>query len=362
MWGVFPRSLSWRFLKMIAVVFCAVTTVAFLVDFFEFARRAAGLPGYTIAMSLERSALRLPFTMEIAVPFVVQFAAIGLLSMAARRSEFVVLRGAGLSALQFIAPLCVISFVLGILVIVVLNPVAVRATSAAKLVEGRISGVESRPSFDQAPLWMARRVGDELVVIGARNQRNGGLDLQDVTYLRFNAAGGVAERVDAKAASFAGERLIFSNATRELDERKVREQVDRYSVPIQFSQETFREQFGDPNEITFFDLTRAISGADETGHAGNPLKIRFYSLLCLPFLLVGMVLLSTPISIRFERAGTSAVVMGSAVLLGFSLHAVSVIVKSLGSAGILQPFLAASIPALIATSGGMLWLLQTEDG
>ena len=358
--GVLLYNLSWRFLKMLAIVFFSVTAVAFMIDFFSFANRAGALPGYTFPAGLTLSALHMPSTVATIIPFVVQFASIGLLSKLAQSRELVIYRSSGLSAFQFVAPLCVIGLLFGLFSVCVLDPVTARSISLARAVEDRIGGVGA-PASNAVPLWIAKSSGQELVVIGARRQRNGGLDLGDVTYLRFKS-GQMAERIDAATASLVDDRLVFRNASQMTDERITREQVDQLSVPSTFSEEAFREQFGDVREITFFGLRRAIDNAHEAGHDALPLEIRFYSLMCLPLLLVAMVLISAPISIRFERSGQSAVMIGSTVLSGYAVYAIIVIVASLGSAGILSPVFAALVPVLIAIGVAVFWLLSAEDG
>jgi lipopolysaccharide export system permease protein len=359
--GVLLVNLSWRFVKTLAVMLFAITAVAFLIDFFSITNRAGGLPGYTILAGLKLSAIHMPSTVEAVVPFVVQFAAIALLSRLAQTRELVIFRSAGLSAFQFIAPLCAISLLFGVFSICILDPIAARSISRGRAVEEVIVGYESRRPSGEMRLWMTNSVDSELVVIGARKQRNGGLDLSDVTYLRFDS-GQMAERVDAATASQVDDRLVFHDASHVVEGQNRNELVNRLSISSPFSQEAFREQFGDPHEVGFFDLRHAIASAREAGYAALPLEIRFFTLLCLPLLLVAMVLISAPISIRFERTGQSAMMIGSTVLSGYAVYATTVIVTALGSGGILYPVLAALVPVLVVTGIGVFWVLSAEDG
>jgi lipopolysaccharide export system permease protein len=356
------RTLSLRFAKMLATAFAVIAAVAFTVDFFDFARQTAGQPGYSVTLNFWRSMLKLPALMEQIMPFVVQFAAVGLLSMAARRHELVAFRGAGISAFQFIAPLCAVAGLLGICTMFALDPLAVKAKSSSKGIEAAVNGVQPDASFEQSPLWIARPQDEELVVIGAKGQRNGGLELLDVTYLRFSGSRKVLERIDANSAVLTDDHLVFRDAVRVDDEHNLKEEKSRFEMVSPFGADALRTQFGDARDIPFPELRHAIAAAGETGNNENPIRTRFYSLLLLPLFLMAMVLLSAPISIRFERTGQSAAMMGTTVLMGFVLYAAGTIFSSLGSAGVIAPSLSTTIPVFVLLGVGLFWLLVAEDG
>jgi lipopolysaccharide export system permease protein len=358
--GTLLASLSWRFLKTLSAMLFAITAVAFLIDFCTFANRGSRLPAYSIPAGLTLSALHMPVTVEAVVPFIVQFASIALLSRLAQRRELVIFRSTGLSAFQIVAPLCAISLAFGILSVCVLDPLAAHSIALARSVEDRMGGAEAPPVLNDTPLWMANSEGDKLVVIGARKQRDGGLKLRDVTYLRFGS-GAIAERIEATTAALVDRELVFTQANRFEDGRSG-EQLKRLSIVSPFNEQAFRKQFGDPREIGFFDLRGAVGSAREAGYAALPLELRFYSLLCLPLLLVAMVLISTPISIRFERQGQSSIMIASTVLSGYAVYAMTVIVSALSASGKLSPMLAALVPILIAGGVSTFWLLTAEDG
>ena len=94
--------------------FLGVSIISYLVDFTEFSRFKSTLPGYTIGGGLLVSALRIPLIAQTAIPFIILFSAIATLMALNRRYELVVARSAGVSAWQFLAPLCLASMLIGI--------------------------------------------------------------------------------------------------------------------------------------------------------------------------------------------------------------------------------------------------------
>lgn len=358
--GVLLAHVSLRFAKMVAAMSFAVTAIALLIDFFSFASKAADLPGYTVAAGFALSALHMPSTMASVVPFVVQFATVALLTRLAATRELVVFRSVGISAVGFIVPLCVMSFLFGILAVGVLDPLAARCIPASRDMERKIGGIESQFAASASPLWMANRGPDGLVVIGAMNQRQRGLDLSGVTYLRFSADG-IAERIEAREARIVHDQLEFRDAAH-FEGRRLTEQVDRLSIESPFTEAAFRSEFGDAREVSILALGGAIASARQAGHASLPLELRYYSLLTLPLLLATMVLISAPVSIRFERTGGSGVLVGSTILSGYAVYGVTVVTSGLALAGRLAPLLAVMVPIVIGAGVGIFWLLLAEDG
>src|SRR5690606_28675350 len=118
------RYLFRRYLMMILQVLAAIVAIAYLVDFTEFARRAGGWPSYTVGRGLSLSAMRMPMIVMLVWPFVALIAAIGVLMSLNRRYELVVVRSAGVSAWQFLAPMCAASLFVGTIAVAVVNPLA----------------------------------------------------------------------------------------------------------------------------------------------------------------------------------------------------------------------------------------------
>ena len=124
-----------RYVATFVQFFLGVSVISYLVDFTEFSRFKSTLPGYTIGGGLLVSALRIPLIAQTAIPFIILFSAIATLMALNRRYELVVARSAGVSAWQFLAPLCLASMLIGALVVTVFNPLGARALAWAQELE-----------------------------------------------------------------------------------------------------------------------------------------------------------------------------------------------------------------------------------
>ena len=91
-----------RFVSMLALIFAAVAIVIFLADYVEVLRRFSDRPEFTSLAGIQLAAMRVPFLLDAAVPFVFLFASLISLLGLSRRLELVVARASGVSVWGFL--------------------------------------------------------------------------------------------------------------------------------------------------------------------------------------------------------------------------------------------------------------------
>ncbi len=193
-----------RYLVITAQFLVGVLLISYLADFTEFSRRASTLPNYTIGLALLISALRVPQIIQTAIPFVILFSAMGTLMALNRKHELVIARSAGVSAWQFLAPLCLASFLIGVVTVTVFNPLAARALSQSELIDTEMHGVDASASNDDTIPWLRQQTDEGTTIIGASKTANRGQLLSDATFLRLGDDGRISERMDADTATLSG--------------------------------------------------------------------------------------------------------------------------------------------------------------
>jgi lipopolysaccharide export system permease protein len=90
--------------------------------------------------------------------------------------------------------------------------------------------------------------------------------------------------------------------------------------------------------------------------------LHFQALLALPLLAGTMCLLAAGFSMRPQRRGGVAQMIGSGIAAGFLLFLVSNLTKEFGQSGALPPVLAAWAPAVAGLMLSISLLLHLEDG
>ena len=350
-----------RYVATFVQFFLGVSVISYLVDFTEFSRFKSTLPGYTIGGGLLVSALRIPLITQTAIPFIILFSAIATLMALNRRYELVVARSAGVSAWQFLAPLCLASMLIGIVVVTVFNPLGARALAWAQQLEASFSGQGRRAISTRAFPGCRQRDQDGVTIIGAKSTAQRGRQLNEATFIQIDRSGGIVDRIDARQATLGDGVWLIDDAVRRA-RGGAPERLDRIELKTSLRPEFVEEKLARPETIPFFELPRKMQAAWSFGLNANGFGMQYHSLIALPMLMVAMTLIAATVSMRFARMGQSATMILGGVVAGFLLYVISVLVKAFGTAGIVPPFVAAWIPVVVAMFFGVTFLLYKEDG
>ncbi len=355
------RYLFWRYVVMTGWFVLGVSLIIYMVDFNEFANRASFREGYTLSKGLLLSALRLPNIFQVTIPFIILFSAMSVLIVLNRKYELVVARSAGVSAWQFLLPLCTASFLIGMLMVAVVNPLSSRALMMVQEMEVGIGIQQGTVGTIKRTPWIRQRTVEGVTIIGAKNVARRGLLLGDASFIRLNEDGSIRERIDSATATLEEGNWVLRDANR-ITRDTASEAIEMVEVKTNLKPEFVEESLASPQSISFFELPRKIEVARSFGLGANAFAVQYQSLLALPLLLVAMTLIAATVSLRFIRFGQSGAVILAGILAGFLLYVVSVLAKAFGTAGAVPPFVAAWLPVIIAMALGVTVLLHKEDG
>ncbi len=361
MTGILARYF-FRFYAITAFWFLSgVISIIFLVDFSETTSRTASLPNFSLVGAITMSLFHLPLILQQTIPFIVLFVGITTLVSLNRRYELVVTRAAGLSVWQFIVPFLVGSFLIGLLTLGVINPLAAAGTRMAEDMETvwRASkAVNKKSSFIP---WMRQISGTEDTIVGAKHVREEGTLLIDPVFIHFDSDANIVLRQDAASAKLKDDYWLLNDVT-ETRPGEIPRLVKTAQIRTNLKREFVQERLSQPEAVAFLDIPAKIAAAKSFGLSTSELETQFHSLGSLPFLLVAMTMIAATVSLKFSRFNQSSVMIFGGILSGFVLYVVTVLVKAFGSSGVVPPLVAAWVPVIVAMALGVTILLHQEDG
>jgi len=340
--------------------FIGVTAIVFLADFSENAGRLSGLPGYSVGIGLLMTAVRLPLILQQTMPFLVLFVGMTTLIALNRRYELVIARAAGISVWQFMTPFVLGAFIVGLLTMLVLNPIAAAGQRQADALEAELRGDPSYHNKLSVP-WLRQIARDDDVIIGAKSVVDNGMTLMNAIFIHFNPQGDVVLRQDATSAKLEDGYWVLNNVV-ERAPGEIPAHKNSVRVRTNLKQDFVSQRLAQPETIAFYDLSNRIQIAESFGLSTKALETQFNSLLSQPFLMVAMTLIAATVSLKFSRFNQSRSVILGGILAGFVLYVVNVLVKAFGSSGVVPPFVATWIPVIVALALGATILLHQEDG
>jgi lipopolysaccharide export system permease protein len=348
-----------RFLKSVAVVFFTIFGLIYMVDFVEMLRRAGDNPNASAALVALLSLLRAPAVSEQILPFAVLFGAMTAFINLTRKLELVVARAAGVSVWQFLTPPLLAALGVGLFAIAVYNPASALMRQRADAMETDI--FKSRALAGNTSMWIRQKSKDGQSILRAESSSDRGMKLAAVSAYVFDPDGRFLERVDAEQAEMGENEWRLSQAVVSapgVDPRW----LDLYHLSTNLLPSQVVQSFVAPESVSFWSLPRMADDMEGAGLDAVGYRLRFQSLLALPFLLAAMVLIAAAFSLKLSRMGGVGVLVLGGVGAGFVLYVATKLVSDLGGAGVLSAPVAAWSPAVVANMLGVLTLLNREDG
>ena len=361
-----------HFLLAVLATIGVMLIIVGLMELLELVRRASDVTrGVPFLKLLQMTALKLPTTAEKIYPFAIMIGAMIALSRLTRNSELVVTRAAGVSVWQFLLPGVVVAVVLGIIFVTIMNPIAAFTIGQFDRVEGKyITGKPSVLTISPSGLWLRQTEEEGITfhdkpvpeyIIYAVRMNQSSYALESVMVLLFDEQRQFLGRIDAPAARLEPGRWIMDNATLSAPDALPTVEA-QFSMPTGLTLDQIQDSFSSPETFSFWQLPGFISVLEKAGFSALHHKLHFHSLMAMPLLLAGMLLLAAVFTLRPPRRGGTGVLIVIGLATGFMLYFMTNIIYALGATGDLPIVLAAWAPSLIVMTIASAALLHLEDG
>lgn len=354
-----------RTMAGLGAAFLIIASVVMLVCFVELSRAYGGRAEVGFLHLVQLMLLQSPAIILLLLPFIFLFGTMAAFVTLNRRSELIAMRAAGVSAWRFIFPAAGAAFLMGVVDVTVLNPVA--ADLNGRFEDAKLAIDQGRGGVGPSAIWL--RQGDEhtqVVIHATTHDMHGGvvrlhgvsLFLQNVT-----ASGGLqfTRRIEAADAQLEPGFWRLSNV-REATPGAGSIRSETLSIPSTLDRRTAMEKFAAKDAISFWRLPQTIRHAETAGFSAAPYRLRFQQLLATPVLFAGMSVLAAAFSLRLMRLGGLAGLAGAGVAVGFMIFFFDRFCGALGGAEVVPPLIAGWAPPLVALLAGFTLLCYTEDG
>ena len=358
----FARRFLMTFLGVAALFFMMIL----FIDLVDQLRRY-GSADASFAEILMLSLLNIPQSIYRILPLIMILAAIALFLSLARSSEMVVTRAAGRSALRALMAPLTVAFVIGVLSVAILNPIVAGTSKEYEARGDALRGKESVLAIGSSGLWLRQGNDQGQTVIRAKSANLDGTRLTDVTFITFDADGGLARRINAASAELVTGAWVLRDAkswtlnTDAIPEAEALRQAE-LTIPSSLTPDQIRDSFGTPSSIPIWALPEFIDRLRSAGFSAQRHLVWFHTELAMPVFLVSMVLIGASFTLRHQRGGRTGLMVLLAILLAFMVYFIRNFAQVLGENGQLPALLAAWAPPFAAIGLSLGVLLHNEDG
>jgi len=344
--------------------FFGLLALVFLLDVIELLRRAASKPHVTFAIVLQMGLLKLPHMGQLLFPFAVLFGGMTSFWRLTRSHELAVTRAAGISVWQFLLPVLLLAFMLGVFKVTLFNPLSSTTLARFQTLEAsNLKGQKSILALSKSGLWLRQGISGGHAVVHARNilQQEDRVELLNTITFLYQGQDAFVGRIDAERAFLGDGFWRMENAWINTPEAPPIHK-DEYWLETDLTLARIQDNFASPATMSFWKLPEFIQTLDEAGFSAIRHRLQFHSLLASPLLMCAMVLIAATFTLRHARRGATTFVIASGVLTGFILYFFSDVVYALGLSESIPVTLAAWSPSGVALMLGLAMLLHLEDG
>lgn len=362
----FPTTLSFYLIKNyllnFIIILVGLLSIIYLFDTVELLRRSANAGDVPLPLVLGMGMYKLPEVGQMVFPFAILFSAMLTFWKLTRRHELVIVRSAGLSVWQFIMPILLTVFLIGMFQMTVINPLGALMISKYERLESQFLNKDTSViSLSDQGLWLRQEHEGGKAVLHASKIKLPEWDLQNVIVLFFSNENDFLRRIDAERSNLEEGKWTFKNAVVNMP-GGFPQKYDLLSMGTALTLNELESSFADPETISFWKFPAYIKTMEQTGFDSTSLRIFFQGLLAQPLLFMAMVLLAGSVSLRPPRLrGTSSLIMVG-IGIGFFVFFASSFLQALGGSQQIPIFIAAWFPAIISFILGVGALMVLEDG
>lgn len=364
--SILSRYTTKQLLANFFMVFFAILGVILLFDSIEALRRVSGREDIGIWFTIQYAVTRIAKTIEIVIPFIMMVAAMITFWRLSKNNEFVIIRTAGVSIFGFLKPLIIAAFALGIFNITVINPISSKMFECYQVLSYRLASRNPNAMlFSSKGLWIREAVADDKVLLiqakKLHQEKDNSLWMRDISITELNDNSQITQSYEAYFATLEGKNFHLKDVKHIVGGKPV-ETMSDYTYKTSIDMQRIKENFIDPDSISFWQLPDTISFYESAGFSARQHWMRYLSLLVSPFLLVGMLLIAAVFMLQNTFRG-SAIIWRVIISIatGFSIYFLSQVVYAFGANGYIPILLAVSAPTIIILSMTTSLLIQADE-
>jgi lipopolysaccharide export system permease protein len=329
-----------EFFRFFVITFLALIALFLIVDFFERIRMFLS-NNASFTQMVSYFLFSIPLITSYVLPPTVLLSTLMTFSSLSKFHEITAMKANGINIYRITLPIFFFSLITAVFYFYfneMITPASVQKTTYIKNVE--VKKQKTPGVFKQNEIWYYSK--DAIY-----NFKMFDIDkniLRGVTINYLNPDASLLSRIDAQNAEWKNDRWFFYNLLiTNFDENKnpVLEWSRERIINIPEKPEDFKVMQKDVEKMGYFELRKYVKKIQSEGFDAKEYIVDIYGKIAFPFVMLIMVSIAVPFSLRLERSGGVMQSIGVGVFIGFSYWIVHAFSMSLGKAEILPAFIAA---------------------
>jgi lipopolysaccharide export system permease protein len=362
------RYFAKRFLVSFAAVLLAIGMMILLIDFLTNLSRLNGLDS-PVKNALILGLYRTLTYLSLAMPLIIMLSGLAFSVGVARSSEFVVSRAAGLSALRSLFSVTLCAFLLGVISVFLIDPMAGRMVTLYDTKLNQLKGIDNQAVLiNDSGYWMRQSAPSGHQIIKANSVSDNGRVLSGISVYNFDHQGDITDRTFAQAAFLYSGEWVLTQGERWVDDvlaidpSRAATTFKIIRIPTNITPQQLLAGYPAPETLSPFEMPDQITRVRDSGFSTLKYQSHQMGQYARPVLFAVMVLLGSVFTLQNARMGNVGVSVVSSVVCGFGLHFLQNFATTLGRSGEIPLPIATWSPILCAGLVVIALFLHYEDG
>ena len=331
---------------------------------------------FSLGSLLYLQALNLPTQLYELLPIGLLIGAVLALAGLAQRNELVVLRVAGVSGMQLLLSLWLITTPLMVGAFVLSEYITPRAEIQASESSLKLLGRAGGGRLSSGYWFKENNAQSEmrLINIGRLNDKS---TVADITIYEFDQKQHLQQFIQAQSGYFADHQLhlqqvqratldpnalaALENATPPSNALSRLDYQDQLAINTVLSAERLLARILTPERMAITDLVDYIDYLDQNQLQTDRQAVALWRKIAYPFTLLVMITIAAPISFMQTRHGGAGSKIFIGILVGVGFFMANQLALNLGMLSHWQPWVTALLPSLLALSLALISLIFIEN-
>ncbi len=296
------------------------------------------------------------------LPFAALIGSITCFNQWRKKNYYVITKTSGISLWKILSPILVSFFCVGLFSIIILNPFSTLLNKQYETLQTLFFGNTNLKeiSFDTEGFWIKQKSGDEYLIINANKINEENNILLDLKIFVYNKNKIFEKRITAQTGKFIPDKLLLHDV-RLIDKNSKIFNLKKYFYLTDSDSSKLNVATIKPDKIFLFDYPYYIIKMKKYGLNISKHLIHFFKLICQPFLILSMILLSASLMLRSSERKVEVGIVSLTLVVGFSFYFIGDFIFALGFSEKIPPLLAGFGPTLIGLFSGCYLISDIDE-
>jgi len=338
-----------RYLQVVLLTITALVIFIVFIGFIELARRASTrVEDISYLVLLLTSLLNIPTLLDDILPFGILFGSIICFYLWGKNHEFLVTRTVGQTIWQALIPAICGAALIGVVHIVVINPIAAVTAKKYDFLMKSIFGKSGNSGLSVLTngIWIRDTEQDNYLIINGHALDSKSSRITRPIIYQFDQNGLLLWRMQAQSMQLDNQEWQINKAIK-IENDGSHSSFDNLTLQSGLSVSALSERKLPPRTINIYRLPSFISVLKQAGLPVNQYLVFFHRHLAIPFYLVGLTMLAASFTLIGYSRRTKSWFIIFGIASGFGVYFLSDIIYLLGESTKLPYLLAGWGPSLV---------------